>query len=139
MSRKLFNSHVVQKAVQEAMALSNMRTSYVEQATTFEAFATKWLQILSEPSNASSFRDLQAAFMQFDDFESSDFLSYDALLMQVGLFMCTFWFSFSFVFFQVEVLGSSISRKLQASHKVCCFFQFCNVGFFWPYPAQCIL
>jgi archaellin len=87
MSRKLFNSHVVQKAVQEAMALSNMRSSYIEQATTFEAFATKWLQILSEPSSGSSFRDLQAAFMQFDDFESSDFLSYDALLMQVGLYI----------------------------------------------------
>jgi len=121
MSRKLFNSHVVQKAVQEAMALSNMRTSYIEQATTFEAFATKWLQILSQPSSASSFRDLQAAFMQFDDFESSDFLSYDALLMQVGHSMRTFWFSFLFVFFQVEVLGSSISRKLQASHKVFLF------------------
>jgi hypothetical protein len=85
MSRKLFNNHVVQKAVQEAMALSGMRASYVEQASTFEVFATKWAKLLSEPSNASSFRDLQAAFMQYDDFETSDFLSYDALLMQARL------------------------------------------------------
>jgi hypothetical protein len=84
-SRKLFNSHVVRKAIQEAMALSKMRASYIEQATSFEAFATKWAKLLSEPSKASSFRDLRAAFMEYDDFESSDFLSFDALLMQVGL------------------------------------------------------
>jgi hypothetical protein len=94
MSRKLFNSHVLQKAVQEAMALSDMRASFIEQASTFEIFASKWAKLLSEPSNASSFRDLQAAFMEYDDFETSDFLSFDAMLMQVrviffeSLFFC---------------------------------------------------
>ena len=85
LSRKIFNSHIVQKAIQEAMALSAMRASYYQQAEDFELFASKWVKLLSEPNNASSFRDLQAAFMQFDDFESSDFLSYDALLMQAWL------------------------------------------------------
>ncbi len=123
MSRKIFNNHIVQKAVQEAMALSNMRASYIEQANSFEVFASKWAKLLSESSNASSFRELQAAFMQYDDFETSDFLSYDALLMQVRFSVLIFCIAFSpvffpYVFLQIEVLGSSISRKLQAGNKV---------------------
>jgi hypothetical protein len=125
--RKLFNSHVIQKAVQEAIALSSMRASYVEQATTFEAFATKWVQLLSQPSTASSFRDLQAAFMEFDDFESSDFLSHDALLMQVrahriaSTVLPIFWDANTFFFRLMFWEAVSAANSKPATKCVCLF------------------